>query len=213
MFPVGSSIQIVGYLDKRKLNSRVIGWSEGMFVVIEHPLNQGELAMLPKDAAVVCRGTVEGRTYAFKSHVLHVMTQPFNYLFLRYPRDIQEVTARQGLWVDIEAKAGIVLSPADAPMPPAGAKPVEGVVHNISTEGCIVSFPKDEDLKAIACVFLSFELPNGTSVKGLKGTIPADLALGGEDVVELHFEEGDPNASPVFDFLLLASKILQPNTQ
>jgi len=213
VFPVGANIQIIGYLDKRKLNSRVIGWSDGEFVVIEHPVVQGELAMLPKDAAVVCRGTVEGRTYAFKSHVLHVMVQPFNYLFLRYPRDIQEVTARQGLWVDIEAKAGMVLSPSDAPIPPAGLKEMEGLVHNISTGGCVVSLPKEANLKAVACVFLSFELPNGTSVKYLKGSVPSDLPLDGDGVVELHFDEGDPNASPVFDFLLLASKILQPNTE
>jgi hypothetical protein len=92
-------------------------------------------------------------------------------------------------------------------------KEVEGVVHNVSTEGCNVSLPKDSDLKAIACVFLSFELPNGTSVKYLKGTVPSDLPLDGEGVIELHFDEGDPNASPVFDFLLLAGKILQPNTE
>lgn len=213
MFPVGSSIQIIGYLDKRKLNSRVIGWSEGEFVVIEHPLLQGELPLIPKDAAVVCRGTVEGRTYAFKSHVLHVMTQPFNYIFLRYPQNIQEVTARQGLWVNIEAKAGMILSPSDTSIPSAGLKEVEGVVHNVSTEGCNVSLPKESDLKAVACVFLSFELPNGTSVKHLKGTVPSDLPLDGEGAVELHFDEGDPNASPVFDFLLLAGKILQPNTE
>jgi len=213
VFPVGSPIQIIGYLDKRKLNSRVIGWSEGIFVIIEHPFIQGELALLPKDAAVVCRGTVEGRTYAFKSHVLHVMTQPFNYLFLRYPRDIQEVTARQGLWVDIEAKAAMALSPADAPVPPAGARQVEGIVHNISTGGCIISLPKEEDLKGTACVFLSFELPNGVPVKDLKGTVPSDSPLDGEGAVELHFDEGDPNAASVFDFLLLASKILQPNTE
>lgn len=213
MFPVGSSIQIIGYLDKRKLNSRVIGWSEGEFVVIEHPLLQGELALIPKDAAVVCRGTVEGRTYAFKSHVLHVMTQPFNYIFLRYPQGIQEVTARQGLWVNIEAKAGMILSPSDTSIPSAGLKEVEGVVHNVSAEGCNVSLPKESDLKAVACVFLSFELPNGTSVKHLKGTVPSDSPLDGEGAVELHFDEGDPNASPVFDFLLLAGKILQPNTE
>jgi hypothetical protein len=29
----------------------------------------------------------------------------------------------------------------------------------------------------------------------------------------LHFDEGDPNASSVFEFLLLASKILQPDTE
>lgn len=213
MFPVGSPIQIIGYLDKRKLNSRIIGWSEGIFVVIEHPLIQGELAMLPKDAAVICRGTVEGRTYAFKSHVLHVMTQPYNYLFLRYPHDIQEVTARQGLWVDIESPAAIVLSDRVAPLPPAGSKEIRGMVHNISTAGCVVSFPKETDFKSLACAFLSFDLPNGVSVKNLKGTVPSDLPLDGEGVVELHFDEGDPNAAPVFEFLLLASRILSPETE
>ncbi|MEK6710198.1 MAG: flagellar brake protein [Nitrospinota bacterium] len=211
MFPVGSSVQIIGYLDKRKLSSRIIGWSEGIFVVIEHPLLQGELALLPKDAAVVCRGTVDGRTYAFKSHVLHVMIQPFNYLFLRYPRDIQEITARQGLWVDIKASAQIILSSQDAPAPPAGAKEVAGVVHNVSTGGCVISLPKETDLKGVACAFLTFGLPNGSKVNQLKGTVPADLPPDGEGGLELHFEEGDPNGSPLFEFLLLASKILSPS--
>jgi len=216
LLPVGSSIQLIGYLDKRKLSSRIIGWSEGEFVVIEHPVVQGELALLPKDAAVVCRGMVDGRTYAFKSHVVHVMTQPFNYLFLGYPNEIQEISARKGLRVALDVSVNVVLSSRDSTAPPPGVGSLTGIIRDLTNSGCTVAFPKEKeiDLKAVACAFLTFELPNGISVKDLKATVdPEAPVVEGESSLELQFNETDPKASAVFDFLLLANKILSQDAK
>jgi hypothetical protein len=71
LFPVGSTIQVIGYLDKRKLSAKVLGWSEGEYLLTSVPKYNGEVINLPKDAAVVCRGTMEGRMFGFKAVVLH----------------------------------------------------------------------------------------------------------------------------------------------
>lgn len=214
MFPVGSPIQIIGYIDKRKLNSRILGWADAEFVIIEHPMVQGELAMLPKDAAVVCRGKVDGHSYAFKSRVLHVMTQPFNYLFLVYPHNIQELGTEEGPTVSVDVPTTLALSPKDVDEPPNGIPVASGTLLNVGHGMCSVDLGQPLDVSGVACVFLTFDLPNDTSVENLKGQFDPDFNAS-KPVTRLHlrFDENDPKGSALFDFLLLASKILSQSAE
>ncbi len=81
MIQAGDFIQIIGYLNKRTLNSRVLGWMEGEYIVVSFPAanEENEDVNFPKDAAVVCRGMIDGRMHGFKTRVLHSMSQPFDY--------------------------------------------------------------------------------------------------------------------------------------
>lgn len=205
---MGTSIQIIGYLDKRKLQSHIIGWAENEYVIIEHPMVMGDLAMLPKDAAVVCRGTLDGRTYAFKSHVSHVMTQPFNYLFLTYPNAIQDMSAKDGPQVAVELPAKMVISEKDIAEPPSGGRSLSGSVTTLTHTTCTVELPSPIEISETNRFFLSFDLPNETSVETLKCWLPTDLPKNKHSKLNLQFDETDPKASPLLDFLLLASKIL-----
>ena len=206
MLPIGLDIQIIGFLDKRKLRSRVIGWVEGEYIIIEHPMAQGEPVLLPKDAAVICRGLSEGRLYGFKSHVLHTMTKPFPYLFLVYPREIEVHSARKGAGVDVDIVVSVVLSKEDVDSPPEGAEKIEGKIQNLSASGCLISFPPEVEPTNFA--FLSFELPDKNSVTNLKGTMSEDQQAMGEGSYELEFNEEDSSIEPVFNFVHLANKIL-----
>ena len=211
MFPVGSVIQVIGYLDKRKLKSKVLGWSEGEYILISVPTFNGEEVNLPKDAALVCRGTMDGRMYGFKTIVLHQMTQPFDYLFLNYPPEMEDLSGSKGFRLVIDIEAVVHLASGDAVAPPASSKGVKASIQNLSNTGCVVTIPEDVKSDSFDSVFLSFELPNAKKVENLKAVVRKDVALPDGGSFGVEFNDGDPNFAPVFDFLLLANKISSMN--
>ncbi len=211
MFPVGSTIQVIGYLDKRNLNAKVLGWIEGEYILISVPKFNGEDVSLPKDAAVVCRGTMDGRMYGFKTIVLHQMTQPFEYLFLNFPPAMEDLSGSKGFRLGFDIPALVILASADAETPPPSAKGVKASIHNSSTNGCVVTVPDEMKNNEFDSVFLTFQLPNKKNVQNLKAEVRKDVALPDGGSFGVEFKEGDPNFAPVFDFLLMANKISTMN--
>lgn len=206
MFPIGSTIQLEGFLDKRKLRSVVIGWSENEYVVIGRPTVNGEPVLLPKDAAVVCRGLIEGRSYGFKSHVLHMIEQPFPYLFLVYPKDFIELSPGRGSGVEIHIPAKLVPGKGDGSGPDEEMAPFDATVVNVSMVGCMVTMEKD--LNPALPVYLSFQLPTGDTVKHMKGQVRDDISLPEGVSFGIQFDEADVNVDLVFEFVRFASRIL-----
>ena len=156
MIPVGEPIQIIRYLDKRRLNSRVLGWLEGECIVVSFPTsnNEGEEINLPKDAAVVCRGMIDGRMHGFKTHVLHAMSQPFDYLFLVYPNDMEDMSGHKGFRLDIDISATVVMVPLGMETPPESAKEIDVAIQNMSTSGAIIRLPKNLNIDVFDVVFI-----------------------------------------------------------
>jgi hypothetical protein len=210
VIPVGESIQLIGYLDKRRLNSRILGWLEGEYIVVSFPAsnNEGEEVNLPKDAAVVCRGMIDGRMHGFKTHVLHSMTQPFEYLFLDYPSDMEDLSGNKGFRLDIEIPATAIPVENDAEAPGASAKGIDVTIQNMSVSGAIVRWPENLELEIFDTVFLSFQLPDGNSVENLKAAVRKDIMLQDDSSFGVEFNDEDSEFGPVFDFLLLANKII-----
>ena len=210
MIPVGESIQLIGYLDKRRLNSRVLGWLEGEYIVVSFPTsnNEGEGVNLPKDAAVVCRGMIDGRMHSFKTHVLHSMTQPLECLFLVYPNDMEDLSGNKGFRLDIEIPASAIIVPRDMETPLESAEGIEVTIQNMSASGAIVRLPENLELEIFDLVFLNFQLPDGNSVENLKVAVRKDIMLKDDRSFGVEFNDEDPKFGPVFDFLLLANKII-----
>jgi len=211
LFPVGSNVQVIGYLDKRKLTAKVLGWAEGEYLVISVPTFGGEAANLPKDAAVVCRGVQDGRMFGFKTSVLHQMTQPYEYLFLSYPPEMEDLSGSKGFRLGFDLPAQVILASADMETPPDSAKGVKASIHNLSSTGCVVSIPDELKGNDFDAVFMSFKLPNEKTVQNLRANVRKDVALPDGGSFGVEFNEGDPAFAPVFDFLLLANKISAMN--
>lgn len=210
MIPVGESIQIIGYLDKRRLNSRILGWVEGEYIVVSFPASNGEgpEVNLPKDAAVVCRGMIDGRMHGFKTHVLHSMSQPFEYLFLVYPSDMEDLSGNKGFRLDIDIPGSVILVPEDMETPLESAKRIDVTIQNMSVSGAIVRLPENLKLEIFDMVFLSFKFPDGNSVENLKAAVRKDIMLQDDRSFGVEFDDEDPKFGPVFDFLFLANKII-----
>lgn len=211
MIPVGEPIQVIGYLDKRRLNSRVLGWVEGEYIVISYPSSvsyEGEEVNLPKDAAVVCRGIIDGRMYGFKTHVLHWMSQPFEYLFLVYPSRIEDLSGSKGFRLDIEIPASGVLMSDEGGLSLDSAEKIDVIIQNLSASGAVIRFPEEMSLESSDAIILDFQLPDGKLVKNLRTPIRKDIVLQDNSTVGVQFNDEDPKFGPVFDFLLLANKII-----
>lgn len=211
MIPVGNPIQVIGYLDKRRLNSRVLGWVEGEYIVISYPSSEsyeGEEVNLSKDAAVVCRGIIDGRMHGFKTHVLHWMSQPFEYLFLVYPSHIEDLSGSKGFRLDIEIPASGVLVPEEGEPSSDSTEKIDAIIQNLSASGAVIRFPEEMSIETADAIILDFQLPDGKSVKNLRTPIRKDIILQDNSTVGVQFHDEDPMFGPVFDFLLLANKII-----
>jgi len=211
LFPVGSTIQVIGYLDKRKLSAKVLGWSEWEYLLTSVPKFNGEVINLPKDAAAVCRGTMEGRMFGFKAVVLHQMTQPFEYLFLNYPVEMEDLSGSKGFRLGFDLPAMAILASEDMESPPPSTKGIKASIHNLSVNGCVITIPDDLKDNSFDAIFLTFELPNDEKVENLRALVRKDGALPDGGSFGVEFSDGDPKFAPVFDFLLLANKISSMN--
>ena len=210
MLVLNVPVEIEGFLDKRKLKSRIIGWRVGEFVIIEHPTLNGEPAYFPKDAAIVCRWSIQGQVYGFKAHVLHNLTKPFTYLFLEYPFQFDEVQSEDQNMVSLSVPVSIVPGERDSEEPPPGGEPIEGQLKTLGVSNCRVACASD--FKEDSVLFINLVLPDGTKVDSLKVHVHQDLKWIEKGVYNLEFDESDPKSTPIFNFVLLAKKIISQGT-
>lgn len=211
MIPVGESVQIIGYLDKRSLHSRVLGWVEGEYLVVSFPTSSnggGEEVNFPKDAALMCRGMIDGKMHGFKTHVLHSVSQPAKYLFLLYPNQMEDMSGQKGFRLDIDIPATAVLASEGVAVPPESGEEYSVTIRNLSAGSAIIRMPEKGRWNDFEVVFLTFSLPDGTSVERLRANIQKDIAFQDPASFGVEFKMEEPEFEPVFDFLLLANKII-----
>jgi hypothetical protein len=210
VFSVGESIQIVGYLDKRKLKANVLGWADGDYIVLSYPttVQDNEEVSLPKDAAIMCRAMVDGRLHGFRSQVLHSMSQPFELLFVVYPSGIEDLSGDKSFRLEMEISAKATVASGNLDSPPSSAKSYDVAIQYLSATGAVLQFPNDEELDPFDTVFLTCQLPDGASVENLKVFPREEEKFEGTSTVGVDFNDEDPDFAPVFDFLIVAHRII-----
>ena len=96
---------------------------------------------------------IDGRMHGFKTHVLHAMSQPFDYLFLVYPNDMEDMSGHKGFRLDIDISATVVMMPLGMETPPESAKEIDVAIQNMSTSGAIIRLPKKLNIDVFDVVF------------------------------------------------------------
>lgn len=214
MFSVGDSIQIIGFLDKRKLKANVLGYVDGEYLILSYPVTHegNEVVSLPAESAIMCRAMVDGRLHGFKSQVLHSMSQPFEYLFIGYPSDVEDLSGDKSFRLEMEIPAQVKLASGNLASPPDSAKSHDVVIQYLSATGAVLQFSKEEELDPFDSVFLTCRLPDGALVENLKVFPREEPNLQGTSSIGVDFDDENPDFGPMFDFLVLAHRIVSQSS-
>jgi hypothetical protein len=121
---------------------------------------------------------------------------------------MEDLSGNKGFRLDIEIPASAILAPRDMETPLESAKGIEVTIQNMSASGAIIRLPENLELEIFDMVFLSFQLPDGSSVENLKVAVRKDIMLQDDRSFGIEFNDEDPKFGPIFDFLLLANKII-----
>ena len=116
-----------------------VGMVPGKALIVRYPSQQLELRehMYPEKALLV-RYLSSGNIYGFKSSISGVVHRPVQLLFMEYPMAVDVINLRKSNRVDC-------LFPVKLELPD---KCLDGMITNISRDGCRIGFNKIERDKA-----------------------------------------------------------------
>ncbi|MDQ2070280.1 flagellar brake protein [Natronospira bacteriovora] len=102
--PVGGvlNIQLSRRNNGKRWQARMVGYLEGESLLVTTPRSQGTPVPFYMDDEVTIRYLSGREIHGFTTWVRKVATQPFPYLHLAFPREIERVTIRQEERVNME---------------------------------------------------------------------------------------------------------------
>lgn len=206
MLPVGSLILLVDPINKLRMQSRLIGWDEGDCLMLEQPTRGGSSVQLTKDLSLVGRGMYEGRVWGFKSNVLLQTVQPFRILFLTYPEQIEEMSLRKTMRIQVNLDVFLSARKHDFQELRNKKDVSKGIIKNISNTGFSISCPFRFDVDMP--IFISCELPNGKIVENVMGFVRNVTRGQNENIYGVQLDERSGSLEGLREFVLLAMKIV-----
>lgn len=133
IFKVGLTLSIEAYFKTRQ-TTRVLGWQEGKFLLIDAIFINGQPSKLKTGDPCTARVLKDGIAYGFESEVIAVQFYPFPLMFIKYPADIAFVKIRVSdrftidLPVMLSSSEGTVIAP-------------DAAILDISEGGCGIKVP------------------------------------------------------------------------
>ncbi len=174
LFEVGSQITLERELDKQsiKYRTRVIGWLDQSWLILELPMLNGAYVNWPSGTSVIGKFQHSGDILNFRTMLIKVIHHPIPLMFLDFPLRIESATTREFQRIQTYLMCSIYAF--GDPKQPQKAAAVESevagnaVVLDFSRGGGQIEIWGDFEPVAIGQqVGLDLMLPNGESVDGL----------------------------------------------
>ena len=151
---IGDMLQI-HFLDKPergRFHVRVIGLQGGRNLIISAPMSDGNLLMLREGQQFVVRSLAGKQVLGFISEVVKCYMNPYPYVHLRTPGQIEQYDVRNAYRVDVELIAAVSPLADDDDAAQQSQYSLPGVVLNISTTGCLLKAMQalDEDINRLS---------------------------------------------------------------
>jgi len=159
-----------------RLTVNLLGWLDGVSLIISAPQKSGQRVVLQVDDMVVLRGFNGRNAFAFSAAVTNVSRRPFAHLHVSFPDKVECVAVRSSPRCRVRLPARIT----------AGGAVVEASILNIGTAGALIESanPLGEDAGAVRIAFshklhgvpVSFDLQ--ATVCGAKSAAPPAESAG-----------------------------------
>lgn len=105
---------------------KLIGWETGKSLIVRPPNISNWVLVLPSNIDYAARLFAGGSAFAFKTSVLCIHHDPFDYFHLTYPNDIESSRVRNSPRVTIDMVASVMTE---------DQKQMDNRVHNMSQTG------------------------------------------------------------------------------
>lgn len=106
---IGEHIQLqpIDVETKQRYYVSLIGWSPNESVIVKPPaLRNWPIAFHPGNA-FQARQFTGNRIYTFTTRVLHILNEPFDYVYLAYPQQVRSMRLRKALRIDVDLEAQV----------------------------------------------------------------------------------------------------------
>jgi len=84
-----------------RFNVRVIGMHVGASLIVTTPVVDGRVQIVREGQVFIARAFSRGRVWAFTCRVLRSCVQPYSYLHLSYPDELQHIVVRKSRRINV----------------------------------------------------------------------------------------------------------------
>ena len=171
------------------------GWRAGQYIMMDCSAEAHMPRSFEAGAPCVVRFMADGLACGFQTRIVDLGGAAYyGFLRVQWPVEIRHLPLRRHERIPVRVPCT---------MAPPGGEPVPGSVCDLSVGGCRVEMeqlvPRD------SCCSLSFTLPDGTRVEGLKVTVKSLFRLKGGWAAGCQFDEGQKEMTDELDFYVAAA--------
>ncbi len=179
-----------------KYRSKVLGWSDGNFVMLALPSINGAILRWDPGTPCIVKFINKGSVYAFQSVMVKIIFQPYPLMFLKYPAEIENITIRQHeriqtyLICDMYRDGAVIVMDDDAEQTDYRQNVV---LLDLSPGGGLVEVIKETPgvSEPGSSVLIDFILPNGIKIVRLKAEIKNVRIDSGKRLLGIKFSDMD----------------------
>jgi len=128
----GDSLQLQSMNDpKRRYRGRLVGYVPYQSVLVTAPAPEDKVLLVREGELFAVRGYVGDHAVAFKSRVLIAQRQPYAYMHLSYPQELEKAAMRKAPRIRVERMVNVVNESA-------GGTHVVAVMRDLSATGALI---------------------------------------------------------------------------
>jgi Flagellar protein YcgR len=147
---------------ERKHPTRLVGYKEGRFLLVDLPSDGGRAVPLAEGERVVLRYVLDGEVFGLRTSVRRLQYQPDPLLFLDFPTEIENVPLRTAPRVPVRLPAVVSWLPAGRP--PSGL--AFGFIRDLTPQGGLLEMTLPEGGKPVGrSLHLTFALGRTEEVR------------------------------------------------
>lgn len=113
-----------------RFNVKVIGMQAGASLIVTTPVIDGRVQIVREGQIFVARSFARGRVWAFTCRVLRSCIQPYSYLHLSYPDELQHIVVRKSRRINVML-SGTIANPGTGRSSPCS-------IIDLSVNGALV---------------------------------------------------------------------------
>ena len=172
---VGLSLQLSVPKDETQgqYGSSILGWKHRSWIVCEWPFHLGQPIPCVKGTRCLLRYIYEGKMIGYRAEVLETQMQPFPFLLLAFPSELEEVPLRKH--GRVSAQEPIVLSAVQEYASSSRNEPpirIGGLLKDLSASGCAVLIQRPvQDFYLGMALRVEFEIIGTGHVNNLTGVV------------------------------------------
>jgi c-di-GMP-binding flagellar brake protein YcgR len=142
------------------------GCKQDEYLIIDHPQNDIGIPLMLKDGMpCIIRFLYEGKAFAFQSVIDKVLRYPYPFIFVTYPRELENLNLRNSERHNVRFPAVYNHKSGDK----TSKTDLQGTILDLSAKGCLLETDHPQNPDSI--VLVSFSLPNQKDIKNLAAKV------------------------------------------